>query len=57
MKPLVSPHRKIGTERNADFARQFRIEHPDFIARLVDERAPMLEKCVDYGPKPTGPRI
>lgn len=51
MKPLVSPHRKIGTDRNAAFARRFRDEHPDFIARLETERAPMLEKCVHYGPK------
>ena len=51
MKPLNSPHQRIATPRNTDFAERFRREHPEFLAEIEAERAPMLERIQPYGPK------
>ncbi|MFD1794879.1 hypothetical protein FQV27_05660 [Paracoccus aurantiacus] len=39
---LPTTHRKIGTEKNSEYATRFRAEKHDFVARLEDERAEMV---------------
>lgn len=47
---FVSPHRKVGNDRNQQFAERFRSEHPALINQLERERATMLGKIT---PLPT----
>ena len=46
-----SEHRKIGTDRNLEFAEQFRAEMPEFVAGLDAARQPMLDALRDYTPR------
>ena len=41
---IESVHKKIGTAANLAFAERFRAERADFVAKLDEERRPMIEK-------------
>lgn len=51
MKPLSSPHRKIATDLNRQFAERFRDEERGFVDEIDAERAPMLDRVGYYGPR------
>ncbi|HHL20346.1 MAG TPA: hypothetical protein ENJ52_02330 [Aliiroseovarius sp.] len=51
MKPLRSPHGKIGTDLNTQFAERFRRDQSDLVARIEEERGPLLARIPRYGPK------
>lgn len=55
LKPVRSPHTKIATPSNTEFADRFRHEQRDFLKRVEAARAPMLEQLSYYGPR-YGPR-
>ncbi|MGR3802992.1 Stf0 family sulfotransferase [Marinibacterium profundimaris] len=39
---VESDHKKVSGTKSGDFAQRFRDEHPDLIAKIEEERAPML---------------
>lgn len=51
MRPLHSPHGKVGTDQNTAFADRFRSENPEFLARITEDRAERVENSLGYGPK------
>ena len=55
---LDSGHKKVSGVKSDEFAQRFREEHPDLVAQIEEERAPMLA-ALDEAPaprdKPTSP--
>jgi LPS sulfotransferase NodH len=51
MKALQSPHSKIATLQNTEFAERFRDENAELLKRVTEERAERVEKSLYYGPK------
>lgn len=41
---ITSPHRKIGTSKNSEFAERFRAENRDFLESIQEQRAGMLSR-------------
>lgn len=50
LEALVSDHKKVSGDKSNDFAERFRKEHPDLIAQLDRDRAPMLEAHANARP-------
>ncbi len=54
MKNLSSPHAKVGTRLNSDFAARFREDYADWLEEVAARRAPILEQITYYGPRRRG---
>ena len=47
---LESDHKKVSGDKSGDFAERFRKDHPEIVAQLDRERAPMLEAHANARP-------